>query len=608
MKLANKMELEVNRNFSISAKTCTLKYNSQNGDTILGNNKKYVIPIYQRPYSWTEDQIRKFLSDIFTSYRGNDGDDMEEPMFIGTMQLSDKKNQNEQEIIDGQQRLTTFLILLKVLKIKFSDCKELKSIGLDWLNTNVNKPIQQEYLKQVLDDNLILISDTVNPYLKNAFLINKIIDEQIKDKEDDMDFEIDKFSKYLLSNVYFVVIETRAPLSKTLQIFNSINTAGLDLNGGDLFKIRMYEYLKDYKGMGENAFEEINNLYLKIDKLNSKLEYKETDISGILGIYQYVLVAKYNLPNVLYTYGTDTFFERLFDAIFKIYPWEHFKNNVRDIDLSIRDIEKIIDVFSEWQIKWNNTDDLTAEDACAWHFIKSSRYGRYIELIYVFLYAFKNEDDYWNKMWLFTRQLSKLYTIYSIRFLRAINEVHTFTYSLIDAIINKSFNEVMDILKQKIGKLENHKNDSGYGDFENILTGSITDNAKLKGIICRLSAMLSEDFKTADPDKIEIIRKNLFENDIDIEHIQSYNDSDDAIGIRNEWADNINSLGNLMVLEQAINRSISNNKYEIKIESYPLSKFSIVKQHPINYLTWDLKKCIERKQSETEKILSYIFN
>lgn len=608
MKLANKMELEVNSNFSISAKTCTLKYNSQNGDTILGNNKKYVIPIYQRPYSWTEDQIRKFLSDIFTSYRGNDGDDMEEPMFIGTMQLSDKKNQNEQEIIDGQQRLTTFLILLKVLKIKFSDCIELKSIGLDWLNTNVNKPIQQEYLKQVLDDDLILISETVNPYLKNAFLINKIIDEQIKDKEDEMDFEIDKFSKYLLSNVYFVVIETRAPLSKTLQIFNSINTAGLDLNGGDLFKIRMYEYLKDYKGMGENAFEEINNLYLKIDKLNSKLEYNATDISGILGIYQYVLVAKYNLPNVLYTYGTDTFFERLFDAIFKIYPWEHFKNNVSDIDLSIRDIEKIIDAFSEWEIKWNNTDDLTAEDACAWHFIESSRYGRYKEIIYVFLYAFKNEDDYWNKMWLFTRQLSKLYTIYSIRFLRAINEVHTFTYSLIDAIINKSFNEVMDILKQKIGKLENHKNDSGYGDFENILTGSITDNAKLKGIICRLSAMLSEDFKTADPDKIEIIRKNLFENDIDIEHIQSYNDSDDAIGIRNEWADNINSLGNLMVLEQAINRSISNNPYEIKIESYPLSSFSIVKQHPINYLTWDLTKCIERKQSETEKILSYIFN
>jgi hypothetical protein len=604
------MELEVNSNFSISAKTCTLKYNSQTGDTILGNNKKYIIPIYQRPYSWSEEQIRKFLSDIFTSYWGNDGGGMEEPMFIGTIQLSNKKNQNEQEIIDGQQRLTTFLILLKALKIKFSDCKELKSIGLDWLNTNVNRPIQQEYLKQVLDDNLILISETVNPYLKNAFLINKIIDEQIKDKEDEIDFEIDKFSKYLLSNVYFVVIETQAPLSKTLQIFNSINTAGLDLNGGDLFKIRMYEYLTDYKGMDENAFEEINYLYLKIDKLNSKLEYNATDISGILGIYQYALIAKYNLPNVLYTYGTDTFFERLFDTIFKIYPWEHFKNNVSDIDLSIKDIEKIIDVFSEWEIKWNNTDDLTAEDACAWHFIESSRYGRYKELIYVFLYAFKNEDDYWNKMWLFTRQLSKLYTIYSIRFLRAINEVHTFTYLLIDAIINKSFNEVMDILKQKIGKLENHKNDQGYGDFENILTGSITDNNKLKNIICRLSAMLSEDFKTADKDKIEIIRKSLFENDIDIEHIQSSNDSDDAKreGIRNEWADNINSLGNLMVLEQAINRSISNNPYEIKIESYPLSSFSIVKHHPINYLTWDLTKCIERKQRETEKILSYIFN
>ena len=115
--------MEQDKSFSISAKTCTLKYNSQEGKgTVFGSGIKYIIPVYQRPYSWTDEQIRKFLSDIFSSYWGNENLVAEEPMFIGTMQLSTRNANNEQDIIDGQQRLTTFLILLKVLKHKFPNC------------------------------------------------------------------------------------------------------------------------------------------------------------------------------------------------------------------------------------------------------------------------------------------------------------------------------------------------------------------------------------------------------------------------------------------------------------------------------------------------------
>lgn len=58
---------------------------------------------------------------------------------------------------------------------------------------------------------------------------------------------IDSFVEYILNDILFVVIETVAGLSKTIQIFNTINTAGLDLNGDDLFKVRLYEYLHDIK-------------------------------------------------------------------------------------------------------------------------------------------------------------------------------------------------------------------------------------------------------------------------------------------------------------------------------------------------------------------------
>lgn len=591
--------------FSISAKTCALKYNSQvNGGIIFDNDIKYIIPIYQRPYSWTDQQIRKFLSDLFSSYWGTDGIVIEEPMFIGTMQLSDKNSQKEQDIIDGQQRLTTFLILIKVLKHKFPGSEELNNISLNWLSTRVNNGKQQSYLEELVNGDLIFNGETLNPYLKNAFLINEVIDEETKDEDGkQINFEIERFIKHILSNVYFVVIETRAGLSKTLQIFNAINTTGLDLNGGDIFKIRMYEYLRDKKGKDEKAFDDISRLYQKIDDNNANLGENETDIRGILNIYQFILIAKYSLPVTLYSYGSDAFFERLFDTMFNINQWEHFRNNVNHVELSIEDIEKIIDVRYEWE----NSHYSTGEDACVYYLFRwYSRYGRYWNLIFIFLFRFKDEDDYFNKMLLFKKQLNKIYLVYSIRYQKAINDIHSFTYALIKDLMNKSFEEVMETINKKINHINQHK----HWLVEEVLNNGITYNAKIKNIICRLSAMIDEDFKSNDKSKIEAIRKALFDTAIDIEHIQSYHDinGDKREEIWNEWQENINSIGNLMILEQSINRSISNNEYEIKLQSYPASRFTIVKEQARNYPNWDLSICKARKQKEIDKILNYIFN
>lgn len=595
--------MELDKTFTINAKTCTLKYNNQEGKaTILDNGTKFVIPIYQRPYSWEEEQLRKFISDIFTSFWGNDGISNEESMFIGTMQLSTKNKNNEQDIIDGQQRLTTFLLFIKVLKIKFPSCEELGKISLDWLSTRVNNGKQELYLQELITSDLTFNDETLNPYLKNSYLINELIEEQTKDEEGKpLPFDVDKFVRHLLSNVYFVVIETRAGLSKTLQIFNAINTTGLDLNAGDIFKIKMFEYLTSKKGKDENAFDEISGLYKLIDEHNSNLKYIATDILGILGIYQYILIAKYDLPVTLYSYGTDTFFERLFDTILDVNQWEHFKNNVKNIDLSIEDIERIIQVRYEWENNWYKT----AEDLCSYKLIQNSRYGKYSDLLPVILLYKSTEYDRFD----FVNLLSKLYFIYSVRFQKSIYEIHNWTYDLIKEIINgDSFKTIILKIRNKIGNRNSHN--PGYYDLDWFISENLTENAKRKNLVCRLSAMLEEDYKTSDKSQIEKIKKYLFETAIDIEHIQSYHESngDKRGDIWSEWQENINSIGNLMVLEQEINRSISNNPYEVKIERYPESNFSIVKNQPVQYLNWDLEKCLDRKQKETQKILDYIFN
>ena len=119
--------------------------------------------------------------------------------------------------------------------------------------------------------------------------------------------------------------------------------------------------------------------------------------------------------------------------------------------------------------------------------------------------------------------------------------------------------------------------------------------------------MLEEDYKSSK--NINEISGNLFYSDIDIEHIQSYNDKEiqERDNIKQEWGIELNSLGNLMVLERHINRSILNSPYESKIKKYTDSKYKIVKKQVKNFPMWDLEKAKERKKDEIGKLSKYLF-
>ena len=94
------------------------------------------IPVYQREYSWGREQICRFVGDIFKGFWGSDEEKLivREPLFIGTMQLSYKKyisdRENEQDVIDGQQRLSTIICILQYLKLKYPNCDTIPPIRI----------------------------------------------------------------------------------------------------------------------------------------------------------------------------------------------------------------------------------------------------------------------------------------------------------------------------------------------------------------------------------------------------------------------------------------------------------------------------------------------
>lgn len=596
--------------FSIDAGTYTLKSSNNQYKQILREGANYVIPIYQRPYSWTEDQLSKFISDLFDSFWGSNKKGEPEPMFIGTMQLSKVNKNGEQDIIDGQQRLTTFLLFLKALKLNNPQHESLNELALNWLKTEVNNGKQQESLQEVVALVSIegLTDNGTNHYLENLLFIHKLILEEIKQEEDEPEFNLDRFLDHLLNHIYFVVIETYANLSKTLQIFDAINTTGLELNAGDVFKIRMYEYLNP-NDENDHVFNDISALYEKIEGYNQKFGRTVTNVQGILGIYQFYLISKYNLPKDLYNFSSVAFYDRLFETLFNINKWEHFRGNVEDgkIQLRLEDIDALIETRYEWEEKWSTGNYGTIEDNALLYLWWHSRYGRYWIYIFIFLNKYKDDPERYEKLFAFTKKLVRLYYLYSIYYQKSVNEIKTrFNNKLVDHLIHDSYETLINYIDERIES----QSEENLIWFKREISGNINYSKKVKNLLCRLSATLEEDYHSANPEEIKVFRDKLFIKGIDIEHIQSHNDEDltERDLIKDQWGENLHSLGNLVALEYDINRSI-NNREDQKLDGYKRSKLAIVRQKLVEDYNegWNFEKCVRRKEKEVDKIMNYIF-
>lgn len=241
---------------------------------------KYIIPIYQRPYSWGESEVKQLLKDIFTSYQlylsSQNGDtsvkNEEMLLFTGTLFIKTNKNvkneYTEYDIVDGQQRTTTLTLVLMVLlniltRIDSDDdaVKEIKNYlwkKVDRKNNkdarvltlgNVDQPIMIE-----LFDNLFSGKDII------AFAKNKL-DEELNDIEENLlnnviyianyfyqfedENEYYNYFDYIKNNVRFIAIKVQTNLVKLFSIFESINSKGKPLEDIDLIKSYIFQNIKE---------------------------------------------------------------------------------------------------------------------------------------------------------------------------------------------------------------------------------------------------------------------------------------------------------------------------------------------------------------------------
>ena len=188
--------------------------------------KTYMIPVYQRNYAWEEDEITALIKDVYDSFRKN----IKAPYYIGTL-VTYKRGDSEYEVIDGQQRMTTIYIILKVLGIK--QFKNKLTYGARKVSASTI---------QKLDDYPDL-GEEVDSGIRNGYkfaekAINTIINES----------ERKDFVQYFLHNVH--IIHYSVPKDVDLNhYFEVMNSRGEQLEKHEIVKSTLSQYLKDKKEM-----------------------------------------------------------------------------------------------------------------------------------------------------------------------------------------------------------------------------------------------------------------------------------------------------------------------------------------------------------------------
>lgn len=245
----------------------------------------FLIPDYQRPYAWNEDQCLTLWNDIFdfafpnSDYTKFDKDN--DQYFLGPIVTF--KNVKRHEIIDGQQRLTTLMLLLRAFYSLFGNMQDDNSKRTSeaiekciWKTDEFGRPDKSKLKidSEVATDNdkdeflSILKTGIVTKEQKSNYAQNyRFFQKQI-------DTFLHTFPAYfaylpqrILNNCILLPIEAESQ-DTALRIFSTLNDRGLQLSDSDIFKAQFYKFYKA-KGQKDEFINRWKTLEEKTDKLFS---------------------------------------------------------------------------------------------------------------------------------------------------------------------------------------------------------------------------------------------------------------------------------------------------------------------------------------------------
>ena len=560
-------------------------------------DKKYIIPRYQREYSWTKEQLEDFYTDIVSNIKEDKGNYEIQEYFFGTVILVGKMEKTNKpiEIIDGQQRITTITILLSVL----SDI-------LYNYDDNLSTLLWKYIIAQDNDGNLynVLENDTASPYFQKKIQMRGIKPENDKKKDnypridygdiEDLEKELSTEAELIKKAHDFFRIKLEdenlsAPIFKNSNlskveklklvrdqllgssfvyiisenvndvnvIFENINSKGLQLSALDLIKNEIFSVQNETVPLDE----------AKLIWSNIKMNLRnDGEYISVQKFYRYFWLSRY-------TYSTD---RDLYKKFKKNINKNEYMTFLRELETASKNYAHIIKPKHDYFRTSSKGNNVGKEDLQ--YFVNSLNFLQNtlnIEQVQVLLITLV---DRYNSGLLSFKNMKSM-----VRFLE---EFH-FIYNGImkertNALVNKYGNVAREIyksenqnqiinefnkLKQGFIELLPEDNQKFISNFVQINYSSKTNgmdniqkrkNSITKYAIYKIEEKLSEDNGT-----------NFDTISATIEHIIPESSEGDKKSILN--------IGNLLILEKNLNEECENYNLRKKLSVYKKSNYHFVK-------------------------------
>jgi uncharacterized protein with ParB-like and HNH nuclease domain len=522
------------------------------------------VPFYQRPFSWDEEHFEDLIDDLL-------GADQNQDYFLGTAVLHKTGDPSDFDIVDGQQRFTSLMILLACLRDLIEDEKFSKGLHekivqeeneVDSIPEKIRLTVKDHDIYQEI---VVTVGGTVDlskvqglsePESRYVLAVETFYD-RLKELSQD---ELKAFAQFLSQKCIIVTLSTTS-FEEAFRLFTIVNDRGKQLRRIDVLKANN---LSPELIANKNLREKLANTWESYEN-----EIGEDRFESIINILRLVILKDKPQYDLLREYQ-----ERIFDKKL-ILPGQNFINKLFEY----------IDLYEAIFIDKDYCDDDGEENYA------------YRSLMYIMDAEFKASE--WRGVLLlfaskfgperffdFVQVIEKYYLAHFLAGQR--KDERYAEYAKLLALVEASKNA-----QTAIGLVEYDED-----DIVDVVTAPIMyGRAYAKYVLLRL------ELAACEMDRVHNFSARS------IEHVFPQNPDEDSEWLEQEGTDNlidfVHSVGNLVLLSKGKNSSASNLDFDDKKEKYLKKRVSDYPRsiEVLGYDEWDVDVITERTDEAGKKIL-----
>lgn len=573
--------------------------------------ERYFIDIYQRDYKWEKNQIETLLKDIELRFNLTERNVIEpkkikddvanrfKPYFLNTY-LTSKKG-NDISIVDGQQRLTTFLIILIKLRqvveeihkeakyttktVSVSTIEKLIFEPDDFDNPvyyKIYNPNRQDVFNAILQAKADFDSkdETQKRIFENYHTISTYFNHFFKSATPDLAYDVNKvtyYIYYLLEKLNIVEIKIEQQ-ENVATIFEVVNDRGLGLNPYEILKGKFLGNLKNKdKESANDIWVKLQNSYYNSEIKNST--ENDIDLDTFLKLY---LRAKFADSENDYKKFEGKYHYEIYQNEKILNFFEKFENNDQLYNWVINDFKYYADLHLKIRTTYEN------------EFLIYNKLLDQNQQYLLIISAIKlNDPEEKEKINFIAKKLDQIHTTLRLLDEYDSNMFQDFIYKLNPKLRNIALSEIAAIFDSVLIEYLENKNiiDKGiYLKTSDLYKWELFQNIKNKWlnfskyVLMRIDRHLAEhlDKPSYCKESLEELENRFNKNNLKrygmhLEHIYAFNDKNKALFTNNNLFDEAlfntvrNKLGMVLLLKDKQNISSNNDYYELKIEDYKTS-------------------------------------